>query len=207
MNPLRDTPCRWPLLWVLLLSYMASSAHALDPNSTEPITIESDSVVFDDQNGYSKYQGNVIIRQGDSRLEAEEITVKVANRQIVSIEALGKPAHFVETDAKKVETHGYANTIEYISETALLTLQRNARLLQDDHSFSGDTILYDARRKSIRASGNKQVGERVKIRFQPSASNRSTTSTDAPAPESADAEPKKDKDDIDSNGQEPTPTP
>jgi lipopolysaccharide export system protein LptA len=173
----------WLVTGLLLCLFMLSTpARALDPNSKEPITIESDSVTFDDQNGFSRYLGSVVIRQGASRLEAEQITVRVASRQIVSIEALGQPAHFVETDQQKVETHGYASTIQYVTESGLLTLQSDARLIQGDHSFSGDRIVYDARRKSIHASGNKQEGERVRIQFQPGNDTDPAGTEGAPEP-------------------------
>lgn len=160
----------------LLLAMTGQPALALDPNSMEPIEVESDLVIFDDQKGFSKYSGNVIVKQGKTRLEADEIMVRVVNRQIVSIDATGKPAHFV--DFTQRETHGYAEAINYVTKTALLTLHGHAKLNQQDHFFSGDKILYDTRNKAVQASGNKSEGERVRIQFQPA--NRGDASTDTP---------------------------
>ena len=164
----------WRMLSILL-ALAGQPALALDPNSMEPIEIESDLVIFDDQKGFSKYSGNVIIKQGKTRLEAEEIVVRVANRQIVSIDASGNPAHFI--DFTQRETHGYAESINYVTQSALLTLHGSAKLNQQDHSFSGDKILYDTRNKAIHASGNKSEGERVRIQFQPSSKTDSNNTS------------------------------
>lgn len=156
-----------PLYLLLTICMLTCNpALALDPNSNEPIEIESDSVTFDDLKGFSEYSGNVIVSQGNTRLEADKITVIVENRQIVSIDASGKPAHFIDMTQK--ETHGYAQSIQYITQSAQLTLQGNAKLNQQDHFFSGDKILYDTRNKAVHATGNKTEGERVRIQFQPS---------------------------------------
>jgi len=177
------TRTSWHVL-AIFLALSGQQALALDPNSMEPIEIESDLVIFDDQKGYSKYSGNVIVKQGKTRLEAEEIMVRVVNRQIVSIDASGKPAHFV--DFTQRETHGYAESINYVTKTAQLTLHGHAKLNQQDHFFSGDKILYDTHNKAVQASGNKSEGERVRIQFQPGNKIHSSESnTSVPNPQSS----------------------
>ncbi len=165
--------CR-PLLCLLIAATglsVSSGAHAIDPDSRLPIEIESDKAVLDDAKGLSVYSGNVIISQGETKLEADVISVQAIERRIVSIEAAGTPAHFVQRPQPDSElTHGYAKEIEYLAKDAVLMFRGDARLVQNDNSFSGNEIEYDIVRKAIRAKGDEQVGSRVKIQYHPSPS-------------------------------------
>jgi lipopolysaccharide export system protein LptA len=146
-------------------------ALAIDPNSTAPIEIESDQATLDDKTGLSTYTGNVIISQAQTRLEADFIMVSSKDRKITSIKATGSPAHFVQlNDIQNTSTHGYGNTISYSTELESLTFTGEARLLQDENSFSGEVIEYDVVKKAIKARGDENIGSRVKIQYFPSNS-------------------------------------
>ena len=146
---------------------------AIDPNSKEPIEIESDRATLDDKTGSSTYTGNVIISQGESQLEADYIVVNSKDRKISSIVATGTPAHFVQqNDAKDATTHGYGNSISYSTELESLTFKGNARLIQDENSFSGEEIEYDVTKKAIKAKGDESVGSRVKIQYFPNTTKK-----------------------------------
>lgn len=141
---------------------------AIDPNSTLPIEIESDSAVLDDTNGISIYKGNVIISQGLSRLEADSIHVSTNNRQVIEIKAEGQPAHFVQQESSESPlTHGYGDTIKYLSHENLLHLIGDAKIVQEENSFAGEQIEYDILKRAIRAQGDEKQGSRVKIHYQP----------------------------------------
>jgi len=161
---------------------IASLALAIDPTSKLPIQIESDRASLDDATGISNYAGNVIITQGESKLEADNISVNTVNRKIVSIKATGTPAHFIQkTPNENSLTHGYANTIIYTSVDESLKLLNNASLVQDKNSFSGEQIHYDIVKRAIRAKGDKAGGTRVKIQYFPQ-SNEPAIENGAPAP-------------------------
>tara|TARA_R110002167_G_scaffold323016_1_gene528932 strand:- start:67 stop:606 length:540 start_codon:yes stop_codon:yes gene_type:complete len=148
-------------------------AFGIDPNSKEPIEIESDRATLDDKTGSSTYTGNVIISQGESQLEAEYIIVNSQDRKISSIIATGSPAHFVQQDdAKGATTHGYGNSISYSTELESLTFKGNARLIQAENSFSGEEIEYDVTKKAIKAKGDESIGSRVKIQYYPNTTNK-----------------------------------
>jgi len=160
----------------------APLALAIDPTSKLPIQIESDRASLDDATGISNYAGNVIITQGESKLEADNISVNTVNRKIVSIKATGSPAHFIQkTPNENSLTHGYANTIIYTSVDESLKLLNNASLVQDKNSFSGEQIHYDIVKRAIRAKGDKTGGTRVKIQYFPQ-SNEPAIEPDAAAP-------------------------
>jgi lipopolysaccharide export system protein LptA len=157
------------LLFIFIITLSASlSVFAIDPSSKLPIQIESDRATLDDATGISNYAGNVIITQGESRLEADNISVNAVNRKIVSIKATGTPAHFIQKSPNETSlTHGYANTIIYTSIDESLKLLNNASLVQDNNSFSGEQIHYDIAKRAIRAKGDKTIGTRVKIQYFP----------------------------------------
>jgi len=145
----------------------ASPAYSLDPDSKQPIQIESDRATLNDETGISNYAGNVIISQGHIRLEADNISVNSINREITSIKANGKPAHFVQqTDSNDLYTHGYGSTIIYVASEGILKFIGQAKLVQNNNSFSGDQIEYDIDKKAIKAKGDESVGSRVKIQYQ-----------------------------------------
>ncbi len=155
------------LVIIFLLPY---PAFGIDPNSSDPIEIESDQATLDDKTGSSTYTGNVIISQGLTRLEADYIVVKSRDRKITSIEAIGTPAHFVQqNDINNENTHGYGNTISYSTEFESLTFTGAARLIQAENSFSGEVIEYDVVKKAIKAKGDESVGTRVKIQYYPNS--------------------------------------
>jgi len=176
-----------PLTYTFFLSFIfiatlitAPFAFAIDPTSKLPIQIESDRATLDDATGVSNYAGNVIITQGESRLEADNISVNAVNRKIVSIKATGTPAHFIQKTLNESSlTHGYANTIIYTSIDESLKLLNNASLVQDNNSFSGEQIHYDIVKRAIRAKGDKTVGTRVKIQYFPQT-NDTTIESNTP---------------------------
>lgn len=153
---------------VIVSSLFQLSAFAIDPQSKEPIQIESDHATLDDKAGTSSYSGNVIISQGLSRLEADFITVSSKDRKITSIKATGSPAHFIQQIASEsVSTHGYGDAITYRTANDSLTFKGSAKLIQADNSFSGEEIEYDIVKKAIKAKGDESIGTRVKIQYFP----------------------------------------
>jgi len=181
-----------PIALTLLCCSIANNAMAIDPNSNLPIQIESDRATLDDKTGISNYAGNVIISQGLSRLEADNISVNALDHKIVSIKATGHPAHFIQQESiNSLSTHGYGNTIIYTTENELLKFLGNARLVQKDNSFSGEQIEYDIVRKAIRAKGDESIGSRVKIQYNPSTPPSNTLPTDMSVKQSPPVLPKK----------------
>lgn len=174
---------------LVLLLWLPFSVHAIDPNSKLPIQIESDRASLNDQTGISNYSGNVIISQGLSRLEADNISVNAIDRSIVSIKASGKPAHFTQQDdAQSPATHGYGNDIIYVAKENLLRFLGDAKLVQSDNSFAGEEIEYDILQRAIRAKGDEAQGSRVKIHYYPQGNAPESTPEQKAEPQSNSSE-------------------
>lgn len=169
------------LTWSLTLA--SSSAYAIDPNSTLPIDIESDTATLNEPHGTSLYEGNVIISQGSTRLLAERILVSAPNQKITSIEASGGPAHFEQQDESNKMIRGLADKITYIAKDSKLRFEGNAELSQQNNSFSGDLIEYDIAKRAIKAQGDEVKGERVKIQYHPNPKpEKDSSETSTPNP-------------------------
>ncbi|MDX1453452.1 MAG: lipopolysaccharide transport periplasmic protein LptA [Oleiphilaceae bacterium] len=168
---------------------LTTNVAAIDPNSDQAINIESDQALLDDAEGISSYNGNVIVSQGLSKLEADRLLVSAKDRRITRIEAWGSPAHFVQQDdATTAATHGYAQSIVFEAKESLLVFTGQARLLQSENSFAGERIEYDIVKKAIRAQGDESIGSRVKIQYFPSPKNKQTN-TPSPPKEDANTAP------------------
>ena len=168
MNPQKYRCLNTLFTVAIILLGVSSSVYAINPNSELPIKIESDRASLNDETGISTYIGNVIISQGQTRLEADNISVNSQNRQITSIKAIGSPAHFVQHDAlKDTHTHGYGDAIIYISKDETLKFIGHAKFVQQENSFSGEQIEYDILKKAIKAQGDETIGSRVKVQYQP----------------------------------------
>ena len=91
-----------------------------------------------------------------------------------TIQASGQPAHFVQqVSADSPSTHGYGSSITYVAKDNLLRFSGQAKLVQQDNSFSGEEIEYDIVRRAIRAKGDQTQGSRVKIHYYPNAETAS----------------------------------
>lgn len=171
----------YALIFSLLFVLLPTSSFALDIDQTQPIEIESDSAMIDDSEGISTYRGNVIIRQGSTKLTADNITVFAQDRSVTQIVANGTPATFKQQDAgAEQSTSGQAEQITYKAEDAILVFSGEAKLEQSTNSFSGDQIEYDIMRKAIRAKGDEGSGNRVKIQYFPNPKG-SSAQTNKPA--------------------------
>lgn len=176
---------------ITALSFLMSPmiAFAIDVNRDLPIAIESDRAEIDDSTGISSYSGNVVISQGSTTLKADTITVIAQERVLTKIVAIGQPASFEQKDtASEQGTSGQADQITYISKDSILLFEGQAKLAQQTNSFAGERIEYDIMRKAIKAKGDEDTGQRVKIQYFPGHPTTDNTST-APASSQTSSQP------------------
>ncbi|PIE43205.1 MAG: lipopolysaccharide transport periplasmic protein LptA [Gammaproteobacteria bacterium] len=170
-------------LFVLLLAFcMAQGTLALSSNSDAPIHIKADSAELDEKKGVATYNGDVIIKQGSSTLEADTVIIYANDYGLIEINATGSPAHFQQKMAdNKATTHAFGNKITYTHATETITLQKNARLEQGQNRFQGDVIKYHTRDRVVTATGSgqkDQPGGRVELIFHPKKTRRPIIGTD-----------------------------
>ena len=148
---------------------MPLCAMALSSDKQQPIHIEADSVVIDDDQGTAVYRGNVRYSQGSTHLEAQEVTLYSTDRQKVDkVVAIGKPATFRQRpDNQDQDMRGQAGHIEYFAASERVILEEDAHLWQGKNEFSGSRIEYDTAKQMVKALTSGEESGRVQVIIQP----------------------------------------
>lgn len=159
-----------PFTAILGLSWFLSSpwAFALETDKDQPITIDSNSATYDDKQGTSIYQGNVVAIQGSMRMDADKLVVYVSNGAIDKLIATGNPVKFKQLPQPgKEEIKGKSLIAEYYPDKTLLVLIKQAVVWQGANLSSSELILYDSKNAVIKAGENSSDSKRVHATFQP----------------------------------------
>jgi len=169
-------PPALPLLLLVVLALGSPAVPALPDDQKQPIEIEADGVEIDEGKQLSVYTGNVDIRQGSIRLQAQKVTVHhEKSNQPRRIVAEGKPARFKQLEKKGgKEVKARANRIEYDANSEEVLLIGKAVLTQGKDSFKSNRIRYDRRKAVVKAGaavkgGGKKQGGRVRITINPNS--------------------------------------
>ncbi|WP_242632910.1 lipopolysaccharide transport periplasmic protein LptA [Thiothrix fructosivorans] len=153
----------------MLLSVVATTAHALKADVEAPVQIEANSAVFDKMAGTASYDGNVIIRQGTLEILAAHIEINAPNNEITSIMATGAPVSLKQTMDNGKRASGKARTMQYWVKEKRLILDGDAELLQDQDRFTSNHIEYLTGTGQLKAGGTGGKGKsgRVSAVFYP----------------------------------------
>jgi lipopolysaccharide export system protein LptA len=136
-----------------LLLILSAQAIALPGDKERPIHIEADEAVLDEKTGLTMYRGNVRIRQGSLKIQAEQVTLYHINSQADKIVALGSPAHIQQQrtpDSKPMHAEG--GIIEYYKEEDRVHIREDARLEQDGSTVRSDSIEYFINQELVKAT-------------------------------------------------------
>ena len=154
----------YALLFSLLC--LINTVQAAPDDRKQPIQLAADSVSMDEGQRVSIYRGQVDLRQGSLRVQADQITVYHGpNNQPIKMVALGTPARFQQGTAEAVVTAS-AKRAEYVVSSAQLTLTGQAKLQQAGDTIKSDRIVYN-RQQQILQAGNAAAGkQRVHIMLQ-----------------------------------------
>lgn len=140
---------------------------ALQSDSKKPIQIEADSADMNEDKKRATYRGNVILKQGSMRLNADKVTIQqnLSRNRGDALYAYGRPAKFrQEVDGKPgAFVHGRGNRIEYYSKSALLHLIGNASLTQEGDTFRSDRITYNRDKALLQGGAAAKGKKRVRI--------------------------------------------
>ncbi len=160
------------LLCSLTLLPPLSPVWALESDRNQPITIDADTAERDELAGTITYSGNVQMAQGSMRIDADKIIIYNNKDKVTKIIARGKPAQYQQQPSEDVgKVIAKAHTIEYRIDQESLRLIKEASLQQEGTSLSGTRIEYDVRKSVVKASGNQNQQERVRMVIPPKALN------------------------------------
>lgn len=154
-----------------LLFFISLTAQALNTDVEKPVTIESDSVVFNKEAGTAVYAGNVEIKQGTLSIRASRIEISAPDNEIQTIKATGSPVNFQQTMDSGKQTVGRAKTVQYLVTQKKLVMDGDASLSQDRDNFASNHIEYSTASGELKAGGQATAaGEkpgRVRAIFYP----------------------------------------
>jgi len=153
-------------LLALLLIALTPLALALESDREQAIELAADSVDIDEGKGVSVYRGDVDLRQGSIRLQADVVTVHQDKRRPNRIVAQGRPVKFQQQSAKGL-VKGEARQVEYEVASENLVLSGDAVLVQGKDRMRSDRIVYDRVRSVVKAGAAAKGKQRVQISIQP----------------------------------------
>ncbi len=143
----------------LFIAWGSVDVAALDSDRDQPIQIEADLAVRDENAGETRYEGNVILTQGSLRITADLISIKHDSAAADKIVATGHPATLVQQPASdQAPVDASAHRIEYIRSEDLVRLIDEARIAQDGSVLSGDRIEYLVTQRKVKAAGAQEAG-------------------------------------------------
>ncbi len=156
-------------IFAALLILLPIYAQALPGDRDQPIKIAADSAELNEREGIAVYVGKVQMQQGSMQIEADKVTLYSDDSGIRRVIAIGKPAHYNHRRvASEPITHAYGDRIEYDVNKGQVVLTRNAVLVQDGDTFSGNTIFYDQKQGLVNAQSDSEKGsQRVQMVIQP----------------------------------------
>jgi len=160
------------LTLLLTLSVMAASSKGLDSDRYQPIRIQADAAMVDENRGTSIYRGNVIIHQGTLQVTADEVEIYTADNQVIQIIAKaakdpGELAHYEQqTNDANDMVSAEARKITYLVQEERLHLAGNAKLQQVGDIFTGELLYYDLGRGIVNLDSGGSKG-RVNMTISP----------------------------------------
>jgi len=129
----------------------------LKTDISQPVQVDADQLSVNQQTGMATFSGNVIVVQGDMRLQAGEVVIVYSadNRAIQSLRADGGVTLAAGTDAAT------ADSAEYSPDTGDLVLIGKVVLTQGAAALSGEKLTLSLK------SGTGTMSGRVTTIFTP----------------------------------------
>jgi lipopolysaccharide export system protein LptA len=158
-------------LFILAVSSINQLVLALPDDWQQEMIILSDRAEVDRKANTVIYEGNVILTQGTLRIESERLMILRSGNTLEKAIAEGhngQPARYQQqVTAGKPITRAHGDRIDYFAARRQLTLTGNSQLEQDGNVFSGEHIVYDMDKETIKADGGTSGDRRIKVIIQP----------------------------------------
>lgn len=133
----------------------------------QPVKIQSDLALFDQEKGIATYSGNVTVDQGSRHLSSDTLTIRrSAENKIEIMVAEGKPARFKsQSDPTKPVGQGQAKIIKYYPKLDTVDLLHNAEISQNGDTVSGPMLKYNFATGNLQSKSNSK--QRATVVLQP----------------------------------------
>lgn len=168
-------PALFPLIAVLALLSLDPSALALSSDSQQPMYIESDDLIYDEQRGETVYTGNVRASQGSLLVTGDKMIVNQQKDQADQMTLFGNPATLKQTpDGGGPDNHGIGARLDYFPDSGLLLLNEKAMTWEgpdpatSEHTVRSEHIEYDTKNSIYKAGSATSSNRRVHVTILPS---------------------------------------
>ena len=161
---------------LILLGLLMSPGRiwALSSDNQQPMYVESDSVVYDEQKGETVYTGNVKASQGSLLVTGDKMVVNQQKDKADQMTVFGRPARIKQTpDGGKADNHGSGARIDYFPDSGILILNEDAMTWEgpdpatSEHTVKSDHIEYDTKNAIYKAGSTKSGRRRVQVTIIP----------------------------------------
>ena len=150
------------------------AAQALSTDSQQPMYIESDSVVFDENKGETVYTGHVRARQGSLEVTGDKMIVNQQKDQADQMIVYGNPARLKQSPAGRgPDNHGLGKRADYFPDSGILILNGDAMTWEgpdpstSEHTVKSDHIEYDTKNAIYKAGSSRSGNRRVHVTILP----------------------------------------
>jgi lipopolysaccharide export system protein LptA len=149
---------------------MSSGVWALESDSDQPITIDSNTATYDDATATSVYIGNVISDQGSIHVTSDKLVVYFVDGDAEKLVFTGNKAKFKQTpNIGEKDITGEALTGEFYPKKDLLILIDDATVWKDNGTYSSNFIEYNIKTSLVKAGEKASDSKRVHVVIEPKA--------------------------------------
>ena len=160
------------LLAVLCLFLLLTCNLATARGSSQPIEIEADRMISQEQSNSVVFMGNVDARQGDLTIRCQEMTVFYTRSKGKGKEKTSQVKKLIckkDVEITKGDWLGTGNRMDYFAKDRKVILAGNAKAWKGPNMVSGRTIIYYLDEgRSIVEQDRKRKG-RVRATIHPGA--------------------------------------
>lgn len=146
------------------------------------MSISADNAVVEEidfKNSLWLFQDNVSINANQTKIVADEASLKFVDHELQLATVTGSPATFEYQRADEAHpTRGSAEKLEYDLQNEVIKFMNNALLNEGPHRISGDTIVYNVLDDRVIADSDGQGS--VHITIDPNESNTSESENSPP---------------------------
>ena len=150
------------------------AALALSSDSKQPMYVESDAVVYDENKGETVYTGNVKASQGSLEVTGDKMIINQQKGQADQLIIYGNPARLKQTpDGGGPDNHGIGRRADYFPDSGILILNGDAMTWEgpnpatSQHTVKSEHIEYDTKNSIYKAGSTKSGSRRVQVKIIP----------------------------------------
>jgi lipopolysaccharide export system protein LptA len=152
-------------LLALVFLLLPLTASALETDRQQPLEVNANSTSGTLGDGVTKLSGNISIRQGSLKINADDAEVEKTDGRVSLLTLRGNPARLEQEIEQQGLVEARAKVIVYQVASGLVTLTGDADVKHPQYEISGELLKYDLNAQHFQGDGNGNG--RIRIRLEP----------------------------------------